>query len=1073
MGEAPSGKFIVVKWESKHDIDQERLKTFVEVKTKECPTIVTGNIKHAALLVFKTEQGTNILQYQLLDPEFWKVQSISVVEESTSLWVTNIPARCEERDLFRFFTNSVSLDNLKLDTHLKVDHDYFSPEDGVAVVHLKTLTDLNDACKKQKKFKKFKDCQLFLTPFYKDIYGVQKPIDETPFTMDIKDETKLMYMMEFWKEEIEEEIKTLYCTKINWPRDHTICKVKFTFDCHHDDHRSQRGKKWKADVDNKFKDYQEQIKIDARFVDDSIKSEVNGIIDKYTGTKVSVENNLNSNKLLLIGRNKEEEWMVLQKQLDSIQPPEPKATAKVRLESNRPRVIAFKDMGLKHTMEFKSVVVEVDIDGCTISVTGNATEVPNAERNVLKLLADMCEQEVHIPDDDYKQILTTDHMKDEIDKCIKKRGTRCAFVSAGDTMILFSMDNNELIDMEKEVINLIARFMLKLEGRIYRNKEIFEKKIKAIEEEFSSHARLSHQESNTDVKISIVCEQIILRNAIEKIKNELGPLLARKEPLRISDFIVKYIMDNNTISNIRRDIREAKLSENILVIDSELKYLAVEGVEEDRKKVVEIVKKYAHGIYASWRNLSGETIDQYCEKSDFQTFLLQTIKTHSCKFKIARKNELKESLIYCVAVMKSGQAIFVVNASFNDLENADVIVSVTNPELKPGRKGLARDLVDRGGEIIQDKCDERVKLKGSLGISEVFVSDAGKLQCQKIIHAVGPVWQGGQNNEEQMLSVTLENILKVMNNDNEFILRSIATPLIGHGQGKFSAKRSARVMLRTLNDKLKDYPNVREIFLVDFDPKTVRTIQKEMHALFGELCFHTPVENIGFGKGTVVSTKPGLFCLRSGSRRIPLPGGKVLCIKWGKLQDTGTEIIVSPTPTAPLPSGLIINALAAKSVHVDLKSECSKEFKKQPKVENGTIVQTVGPVGSIYHLKIEPKWDQGKGAKNLEDYTKSCLSRAILNKIKFIALPPIGVADNSYPAVDVARTMIRTVALFVKDKPKCSLEEINIVIHDTDMSTTSAFEHVMGEMFSRRPHRLEANILDSVKEKKSLDSVIR
>ena len=72
---------------------------------------------------------------------------------------------------------------------------------------------------------------------------------------------------------------------------------------------------------------------------------------------------------------------------------------------------------------------------------------------------------------------------------------------------------------------------------------------------------------------------------------------------------------------------------------------------------------------------------------------------------------------------------------------------------------------------------------------------------------------------------------------------------------------------------------------------------------------------------------------------------------------------MSPTPTAPLPSGLIINALAAKSVHVDLKSECSKEFKKQPKVENGTIVQTVGPVGSIYHLKIEPKWDQGKGAK--------------------------------------------------------------------------------------------------------------
>lgn len=55
----------------------------------------------------------------------------------------------------------------------------------------------------------------------------------------------------------------------------------------------------------------------------------------------------------------------------------------------------------------------------------------------------------------------------------------------------------------------------------------------------------------------------------------------------------------------------------------------------------------------------------------------------------------------------------------------------------------------------------------------------------------------------------------------------------------------------TIKKKLKDFPKVREIYFYDPNQEVVRTIQKQMEAVFGSKCFHMPATNIGIGQGNI------------------------------------------------------------------------------------------------------------------------------------------------------------------------------------------------------------------------------
>ena len=110
-------------------------------------------------------------------------------------------------------------------------------------------------------------------------------------------------------------------------------------------------------------------------------------------------------------------------------------------------------------------------------------------------------------------------------------------------------------------------------------------------------------------------------------------------------------------------------------------------------------------------------------------------------------------------------------------ENVDVIVNAANEDLKH-IGGLAKTILDAGGPAIQRESDLYIQVHGQLKAGDVVRLGAGNLLCKKILHAVGPRWNGGSNGEEQTLYFTVLSCLQVCQREG---FKSVAFPAISTG----------------------------------------------------------------------------------------------------------------------------------------------------------------------------------------------------------------------------------------------------------------------------------------------------
>ena len=75
-----------------------------------------------------------------------------------------------------------------------------------------------------------------------------------------------------------------------------------------------------------------------------------------------------------------------------------------------------------------------------------------------------------------------------------------------------------------------------------------------------------------------------------------------------------------------------------------------------------------------------------------------------------------------------------------------------------------------GGDDISLQCKKRVREKGPLSNGEVFCCMAsGQLKCRAVVHAVGPVWEGGKNQEDVLLREVIYSSLETCDSpQNQF-----------------------------------------------------------------------------------------------------------------------------------------------------------------------------------------------------------------------------------------------------------------------------------------------------------------
>ena len=162
----------------------------------------------------------------------------------------------------------------------------------------------------------------------------------------------------------------------------------------------------------------------------------------------------------------------------------------------------------------------------------------------------------------------------------------------------------------------------------------------------------------------------------------------------------------------------------------------------------------------------------------------------------------------------------------------DAIVNAANTSLLGGG-GVDGAIHKAGGPEILDDC-RKIRLRhGECPVGEAVITTAGKLPASFVIHAVGPVWQGGNKDEELLLSNAYRNSLILAKNNN---VNTIAFPNISTGIYRFPKLKAAKIAIATVTTFLRENPSLT-ISFVCYDA--------ENFGIYEELLAGKEMEGIG------------------------------------------------------------------------------------------------------------------------------------------------------------------------------------------------------------------------------------
>ena len=135
--------------------------------------------------------------------------------------------------------------------------------------------------------------------------------------------------------------------------------------------------------------------------------------------------------------------------------------------------------------------------------------------------------------------------------------------------------------------------------------------------------------------------------------------------------------------------------------------------------------------------------------------------------------------------------------------SVDVIVNAANSSLMGGG-GVDGAIHRAGGPGILEDCRKIVAAQGGCKTGEAVITTAGNLPSKFVVHTVGPIWHGGNNNEAEKLAKCYQNSLRLTVKNNS---KTVAFPNISTGIYGYPKKQAAEVAVKTVKDFLEDYPD--------------------------------------------------------------------------------------------------------------------------------------------------------------------------------------------------------------------------------------------------------------------------
>jgi len=158
--------------------------------------------------------------------------------------------------------------------------------------------------------------------------------------------------------------------------------------------------------------------------------------------------------------------------------------------------------------------------------------------------------------------------------------------------------------------------------------------------------------------------------------------------------------------------------------------------------------------------------------------------------------------------------------------NVEAIVNAANNSLLGG-EGVDGAIHHAAGSELLEEC----KKLGHCETGEAKITKGYNLPAKYIIHTVGPIWEGGEKGEDELLANCYKNSLRIAFENG---IKTIAFPSISTGAYGYPINRAARIAVNEINNFLESNNNIPKVFIVCYDSATYDSYIKAKTEICGE-----------------------------------------------------------------------------------------------------------------------------------------------------------------------------------------------------------------------------------------------
>ncbi|KAL1266720.1 hypothetical protein QQF64_002395 [Cirrhinus molitorella] len=706
-------------------------------------------------------------------------------------------------------------------------------------------------------------------------------------------------------------------------------------------------------------------------------------------------------------------------------------------------------------------------------------------------------------------------------------GISAVYTIKNEDVVLIGSTERALADAEKRVKTVLTTKGLTVEDQsVLQKTEWLNLKKNLLENLFSTSKKTS-----VFINLSKQRDKVIVtgfREPVMEVSKYLGDFIEKHTRIEKtvsvkSHAVAEYIKDRKS-----KDWQHFTKSDEVKVsFDSVIPCIKLSGERTFVLPAITFFKRLADALYTDKTTIKKAGAKKYFME---QGKMMLSVLLKEKRFVVVLQEDdmLDEeedeftgsyegfSQVSCEVRMAGRVTVIVGKVDICKLQ-VDAVVNAANEDLKH-IGGLALALLQAAGPCLQQNCDEHTKVNGRLKPGDAIITDAGRLPCKYVVHAVGPRFSDSDRHTtvQRLRRAVKESLIQASSKN----CSSIAIPVISSGIFGCPLELCTESIAREVRKYIEYHIHrsssntLNKIYLVDNNASTVnamtQAVRKEFAVYNPKMTFSYQTKPHGHNDYGHIYRGNGHGCENYGQRNQEFEGSKGsgnkdfvgqahwkretlnyggrsaksegLCVlvtkttqrglqiilSKGNIQDASADIIVNTmSEDSDLSKGAVSKALLQTAGH-QLQSEITRAARSN-NVNYGEMVITDGyklKCQKVFHV-VCPFWKRSENK-----IIKDCLRKADNLRMASVIFPAIGTGNLGFPKDLVAKIMLTEIQEF---KPT-NLQEVTVIVHPSDRESvkcfTSIFRSGIQGPITTGTHRHAISKINSISGKLAQTSVL-